>query len=344
MARVVIRVFREVGVDQLSGGVELIRRLDGQRDDAGQRALGQGRQGTGRRQLDQRGRAEFGHRPHAQVPAHRRGDLGDNALQPLLAGGDRRAVGVREQGDARVLGAGVRGCFLERCHGRRHVPGVEGARDLERPQPHAGRRVCRQGREARERPRCHDLAGRVDVGWGEAVAGDRREHRVLVSAEHRGHPGLLHRGGLRHRPAAYADQAYRLIRGNHARDHSGGQFPDAVPGRGVGGSDVRRQTPVQAWPCACRGPGCRGRPEPGAPVPAEAWLAAPPCPASALAEIRAAATSSGWATAVSLISSAVAVVPYLMRSQPIRSDQVPSCPVTPGNSSHGARNPGDCAP
>ena len=54
----------------------------------------------------------------------------------------------------------------------------------------------------------------------------------------------------------------------------------------------------------------------------------------------AAATSSGWATAVSLISSAPAVVPYRTRSRPVSSDQTPSWPATPGTSSQGERKPG----
>ena len=66
--------------------------------------------------------------------------------------------------------------------------------------------------------------------------------------------------------------------------------------------------------------------------------------ASAPAAASAAASSSGCATAVSVISSAFAVVPYLMRSQPASSEAAPRCSATPGSSSQGARNPGVCAP
>src|SRR5260370_21359340 len=53
---------------------------------------------------------------------------------------------------------------------------------------------------------------------------------------------------------------------------------------------------------------------------------------------------SGCAIAVSLISSAPAVVPNLIRSQPASSDQAASRSATPGSSSHGPRKPGVWAP
>src|SRR2546423_5683398 len=58
----------------------------------------------------------------------------------------------------------------------------------------------------------------------------------------------------------------------------------------------------------------------------------------------AAATSSGCATAVSLISSAPATVPAATRSHPARPDQPPRRSANPGSSSHGVRNPGAWAP
>src|SRR5262245_60088076 len=58
----------------------------------------------------------------------------------------------------------------------------------------------------------------------------------------------------------------------------------------------------------------------------------------------AAATSSGWATAVSLMSSAPAAVPAAIRSHSARSDQRARRSAKPGSSSHGARNPGAWAP
>ena len=70
----------------------------------------------------------------------------------------------------------------------------------------------------------------------------------------------------------------------------------------------------------------------------------PRSPLSASAAAMAAATSSGWAMAVSVISSAPAVVPYLTRSHPARSDQAVRRSAKPGRSSQGVRKPGACAP
>jgi len=66
----------------------------------------------------------------------------------------------------------------------------------------------------------------------------------------------------------------------------------------------------------------------------------PNSPATAMA----AATSSGWATEVSVISSALPVVPSRIRSRPASSDQAPNCSARPGISSQGDRKPGVCAP
>ena len=135
---------------------------------------------------------------HAQVPAHRRGDLGDDPLQPFLAGGDRRAVGVGQQRDRRILGRDAGGRLAQGRDGRRHVPGVEGPGHLQRAQPGAGRRIGREGRQVRQRPGGHDLSRGVDVRGGEAVPGNGLEHRILVAAEHSGHPGRLGRRCRRH--------------------------------------------------------------------------------------------------------------------------------------------------
>ena len=59
---------------------------------------------------------------------------------------------------------------------------------------------------------------------------------------------------------------------------------------------------------------------------------------------RAAATTSGWVTAVSLISSASAVVPSRCRSRPVSSDQRARAPSASGSSSHGVSMPGDWDP
>ena len=53
-----------------------------------------------------------------------------------------------------------------------------------------------------------------------------------------------------------------------------------------------------------------------------------------------AATTSGWVTAVSVISSAVAVVPRRARSRPLTSDQTARRSAAPGSSSHGGEHAG----
>ena len=90
---------------------------------------------------------------------------------------------------------------------------------------------------------------------------------------------------------------------------------------------------------------------PAASSPTLCPAAMPPCrwawarsPHSASVAAMAAATSNGWATAVSRISSAEPVVPAAIRSQPARSDQAAMRSANPGISSHGARKPGVCAP
>ena len=87
-------------------------------------------------------------------------------------------------------------------------------------------------------------------------------------------------------------------------------------------------------------------------TPAIAPAASSPtlCPAatsgspSSPATASAAATSSGWATEVSVISSALPAVPSRIRSRPASSDQAPSWSASPGSSSQGDRKPGVCAP
>ena len=92
------------------------------------------------------------------------------------------------------------------------------------------------------------------------------------------------------------------------------------------------RTPAPSSPTLCPA---------AAPVCTRAW-SSPPNSTSAAA--MAAATRSGWATAVSRISSALAVVPNVMRSSPASSDQVPRRSAKPGSSSQGERKPGVWAP
>ena len=79
----------------------------------------------------------------------------------------------------------------------------------------AGGSAAKAG-EGVERARGDDLAGAVDVGRGEAVASDRREHLVGVAAEHRAHAGGGGGAGLGHRAAAQRDEAHRVVLGEHA--------------------------------------------------------------------------------------------------------------------------------
>ncbi len=95
----------------------------------------------------------------------------------------------------------------------RHVPGVECPGHLQRPQPRAGRRVRREGLQVGQRPGRHDLPRPVDVGGRQAVPGDGREHRLLVAAEHRRHPGRLGR----RRPPPWPGRAPRPAVLRHPR-------------------------------------------------------------------------------------------------------------------------------
>ena len=129
-----------------------------------QRPLGDAGQGAGRRHLEDAGDAEVGHRLHAEVPAHRAGDLADD---PARAPRGRRGRPGRRGWRSR----GVRGSWVETerasvaevADGGRHVLGVEGAGDAQRDQPGLGRRVvgqrlraaraCRRRRSGRGRCR-----------------------------------------------------------------------------------------------------------------------------------------------------------------------------------------------
>ena len=82
---------------------------------------------------------------------------------------------------------------------------------------------------------------------------------------------------------------------------------------------------------------------PAASSPTLCPAAAPGWPSSP-ATARAAATSSGCATAVSVICSALPAVPSRIRSWPASSDHAPSRSAKPGTSSQGPRKPGACAP
>src|SRR6266487_5588520 len=102
-------------------------------------------------------------------------------------------------------------------------------------------------------------------------------------------------------------------------------------------------TPAASSPTLCPAAASAGTSVPEKPEKPET-PETPETPERAEAATIAAATSSGCATAVSLISSALAVVPNLTRSQPASSETAPRRSATPGSSSQGARKPGVCAP
>ena len=175
--------------DERAGGVEVVGGLEREGLDARQRALGEPGQGAGRRHLDHRGDAEVVQRLHAQVPADRAGDLGDQPLEHLAAVVDDLAVAVGDQRDPRVVGGHRPRQGAERLHGRGHVRGVERAGDLQRRSPGPWRACPRRTRRAARRCR-RRRSGRRRCRWpGSARLRDRGEHLVAVAAEHRGHAG-----------------------------------------------------------------------------------------------------------------------------------------------------------
>ena len=219
----------------------------------------------------------------AQVPAHRRGDLAD---QPVAA---RSPAAVRPRCRRRwtaASGSGSAGrtpaaTAPSASSGRRHVRGVEraGHRQRHAPGPSPGG----VGGELRPAPssgaRRRRPGRRRCVGRGEPGASMRGEHLVRVAAEHGGHAGRGQRAGGGHLPAA-----------------------DARPARSRPRARTRR--PARRRPARRR---CARRPRrPGSAGGSSSSAAA----ASAVA------TSSGWVTAVSRISSASAVVPSRIRSSP----------------------------
>ena len=108
--------------------------------------------------------------------------------------------------------------------------GVERASDRQRPQPAPGRRVGRERSQLGHGAGRDDLAGPVHVGGCQPVGLDRGQHRVLVAAEHRGHAGLLGRGGRGHALRPDPDEAHRVLGGDHAGQHARRQLAHAVAG------------------------------------------------------------------------------------------------------------------
>ena len=129
---------------------------------------------------------------------------------------------------------------------------------------------------------------------------DRGEHLVRVAAEHGRHAGRFERAGGGHLPAADAGEGDRRLGGQHPGERGGAELADAV----AGGDQATS------------------------------------CSGSCSAASSAAATSSGWVRAVSLISSASASVPRWTRSTPASADHQRRRASAPGRSSQGVRKPG----
>ena len=150
-------------LDERAGVVELVGGLQRERLDALHGPPGDAGQGAGGRHLEHPGDAEVEHRLHAEVPADRRADLGDDPLEHLAAVVHDLAVAVGDQRDARVVGRHRAGQAGEHVDRGRHVLGVERAGHRQRHQPGLGRagprrtpraaRRCRPRRSGRGRCR-----------------------------------------------------------------------------------------------------------------------------------------------------------------------------------------------
>ena len=198
--------------------------------------------------------------------------------------GDHGAVAVGDQRDAGVGDVVVGPARPQLADGGLHEVGVERAGDLERDDAGPGRRVGGEGGECVEGAGGDDLAGAVDVGRGEVVA------RRCVASTSSGSPpstALM--------PVGVAALACAIARPRWATKRM---------------ASVSVSTPAAA--AAVISPTeCPAR----APVPAGAGVAAVAVlPVSARRASSPAPTSSGWATAVSLMVSSSDVVPWVTRS------------------------------
>ena len=175
--------------------------------------------------------------------------------------------------DSRILvgcgGGDAGGGGGERGLGGRHVRGVERAGDLQLDDPRLGGRRGGELLQPVDGAGGDDLAGAVAVGRVQAGGLDRGEHLGLVAAEHGGHAGGL--DARRRRPS----------RGRARRPASPRRRCVSTPARAAAASSPT------LWPATTATSSMR----------------------SCSAVSRAAATSSGWVLAVSLISSASASVP-----------------------------------
>ncbi|OLT54024.1 hypothetical protein BJF88_00645 [Cellulosimicrobium sp. CUA-896] len=279
--------------DEVAGLVEVCRRLHGDGLDAGQRAARETGQHAAGRELEQRGDAHLGESLLAQVPAHRGGDLRDEAAHDVARGAVRAAgdvdaavglaVGVRQEGQPRVGDRPARRDGLERLERGLHERRVERAGDLERHDPRLRRRVLGEHREVLVRTRGDDLATAVDVRGPQPGGLDRGEDLVRGAAHDGAHAARARRGGLRHgaRPVGHETDA---------------PASSSTPATAAAASS----------PTEC-------------PAVTSTTSAASRSPRTARSATSEDATMSGWATAVSRIVSASDVVPCASRSVPAAS-------------------------
>ena len=224
----------------------------------------------------------------AEVPAHRQGDLARPAgATRSRAGRDRGAVGVGQQDRARVADAiRRRRRRASSASAGAMYAGVERAGHRQRTDPGAGRRLGGQLLQGVERAGGDDLAGAVAVGRGEAGASMRGDDLVR-----------------RRRRARRTCRSGRARRPRPSRRRGG-------PANATASARTTRRTPRRR--SARRRCGRPTTPSRGRPARQR--------PGSSCRRPRASATSSGWVTAVSLISSASAVVPSRIRSSPETSE------------------------
>ena len=245
-----------------AGVVELVGGLEREGLDALHGALGDPGQGAGRRHLEQAGDAEVEHRLHAEVPADRAADLGDDPLEHLAAVVDDLAVAVGDQRGPRVVGGHRPG---QRCRApRRPGPcarcGTRRRRDSGISRALAGG-VVGEGGELLDGAGGDDLAGAVVVGRGQAVlasaasTSSRSPPRTAVMLV-----GVV-RGGRGHRVAALADQHHRLLGGDRPGAGGRGELADAVAGDGADLARTRRPGAgtARGRPAGRRRPAAAGR-------------------------------------------------------------------------------------
>ena len=218
----------------------------------------------------------------AQVPAHRLGQLSDQLFHRLGGRAHRLSVAVGQQRGGRLGGRDVRRRGGVPVEGRGHELGVERAGHAQRAHPGLRRRVFGELVQRAQPAGGDDLAGGVAVGGDQVELLEACQHLGLVAAEHRGHAGRLVGAGLGHLRAAGGGQRDGVVGGQHTGDRVGGDFADRVAGNDTVLRRRADRAVVSSW-CASR----------------------------------VAATISGWAIAVSVISSVEAVVPSRARSRPL---------------------------